>query len=533
MSATGSNKLITFGSWMSEGQELMEKLLGPVVLLTEIFLTFWEKVDQRNIAIYAINIFFISMVLYSRPLKHLFYLKAKRQKIPDPQARYHPLKLTYQNLIPHEKLQEYTEYANLCIFYFGKIRWFWRVTLWLYVLLFTKEILVKSIAIDLGNSPLFIKIFDIITTAVNTGSAYGLILCFYSLHSAELLSNRDITPEKMARWFWFFFAVLFLVHCSILSCDVSWIANNKITWLQGITHFVIDPDNVHDINMLAQFGSGLAVAASFAFLVSRFEITLMEIPIYFLVILYLYAALQTSLVWVLIDTGGKFGKLWEHLQNAVLSMCLLGKVGLYLTTLYIYSSGRLFYYFLRIRQELMPRQFIVWKDAAKGIGWNPVTIRRGKLFLEDKKELTERFSIYQKMLIKTEQQRQLSRRNERIKLWKYLPDDTSDQKLSDKKNSEYFNILNELDAVDTHTLRIAHRLAEQEGGTINISDLKEELMFKDDLVEIILNKLMTLGLVRFWPEGLAKAGPIVPLLSHDSFQLTSTGKEVIVGYLDT
>lgn len=143
------------------------------------------------------------------------------------------------------------------------------------------------------------------------------------------------------------------------------ISDNK---LKNALFLVKSPDDTgYSVDFIFQCITGLFSALIMCFFVGRFESMTFKTPSWILVILYFYAVIQGFLV-ILDDS---FMRQSDFLIDAhsqitqfVFFFALLGKVILYIYIVWLYSSKRLFYYFIESRRELdyiNPRWGVAWE----------------------------------------------------------------------------------------------------------------------------------------------------------------------------
>lgn len=331
----------SFTTWLRDRQSVAEKTVGFIILIYEIFhvLAVVYKGLNEVILTQILNLFFLIFIYY--------YLKddfAKRYSVSadDPDV----IKILRFSQSSKEKISKLVYDSNTLISQLKSINGFLLLTAGLYVLLISQFFLVEFYEhkkLEL-NPVLTREEIDVIISSIkywfhfpidlfSYAGAFYLLRCFFVMYQKTVDDEGNDVLNKNTKFYIFLFSALMILDIGLVALDSKF----------GI--------------FFAELICGAVNAIILILLVARFENKILDIPIWVLCILYIYAILQTSLPFV---TGGFLPKMLqedksykeflENLTSIVLAFCLIGKVALSIVFLYVLNSKRIFYYFMTLRK---------------------------------------------------------------------------------------------------------------------------------------------------------------------------------------
>lgn len=337
----------SFNSWLFSRQEIFEKTAGLVVLVLEVLhnLGLLYSVDEITFT-HVLNLLFLLFIIFflRKDFRKRFYIA-----YDDPEV----IKIMKLSHFTEEhrkaKIKELTFNANTFVAQLKNINYFFIATAALYVCF-----LLKSGFFWLGKQPAFIElftsnniiqvedikalkpatiiIFHIIFDIFSYIGAFYLLRCFYVMYLPTIdVHGNDILKEQTF--------IYILIGIALILFDIFVVVQNK----NGL--------------FIAEFICGIINSVVFILLIARFENKLLDIPPTILSVLYVYAILQSCLLFVTGDIFGDIIKGHKDFENflskfssIILTICLVGKITFSAVILYVLNSGRLFYYFITQRK---------------------------------------------------------------------------------------------------------------------------------------------------------------------------------------
>ncbi|MDB5282846.1 MAG: hypothetical protein JWO06_1921 [Bacteroidota bacterium] len=351
------------------------KFFGFALLAIAIPLVIVTKPDQTWF-LDILNIMFLAFIILTLKFREQFTLSPD-----DPVIRKMLHVENWKQEDSKLAVEEAAENGNQAIRQFSSIKQFWIGSLLLYVLMLVRSLITSR---DLRNwlkghphywdiSYLFYStyresidkfgndVFQIGSVLLSNLAVYGLILGFYVLYYPSTGFNNKAHKENTS-WCLVGIVVFSILHGLIL-----------LQYLKiGTDGAFLFEKTAMDITLMAQFFSGLINTVAMAFFIARFASPLLRIPAIVQAILFLYTILQTGLMIVLMDGSNKdfifLHDLWlPWAQKGILLFCLFGKIVLYLVVLYLYTTGKLFFYFVSMR-AFKRTSDLEWSEIIENIG---------------------------------------------------------------------------------------------------------------------------------------------------------------------
>jgi hypothetical protein len=225
----------------------------------------------------------------------------------------------------------YNQYLNLW-------RFLWLSWLLLYLILAIKSI--PNLYEDPNRPGLLMYVLDVTSTFLNNCAALIILFCYFILAKPTVSeSRRDISKQQVEWIRWITIAIVFTIVEAVFL---------------GIT--LKFPDALHvDYKLVVKvFGwtSGISSATIMALYAGRLDSKFLDSPTWLLVMLFSYASIQ-PLFAVLGDN------LWGSL--ILVNAALFFKCIWFLYMAWLFETGRLLFYFVRIRR-LYQQVNTDWKD---------------------------------------------------------------------------------------------------------------------------------------------------------------------------
>jgi hypothetical protein len=296
-------------------------------------LFFLFSVERSKFVSYCLHIGVILFILVRRPTR-VASLPVSNQFV---QGEPEPQQLSESNIMascgfPPSDTQMWLDAkraANYALKLFRHCWMFlWLSFLLLYLLLASRYLLVNN---RLGQNlePLVIIAANLFGNCANV----ALIFCYSILESPVLSENPTKPPEP--NWFRWSAIVLVLTVIEIFLADfmigVLWPEQFKVQ-VEGVRTFL-------------NYFLGIAGAVVLALFVGRLNSKFIDAPIWVIALLYVYAAIQ-PLYPVIIS-----GQEQDKISGAVFTnAALVLKVILFLFVTWLLESGRLLFYFVRVRR---------------------------------------------------------------------------------------------------------------------------------------------------------------------------------------
>lgn len=348
----------TFGAWLFSKQEWVEKTAGLIVLTIELISLTKEifqdnELKDKSLLSHFLNLFFLIFIykFLRNDFKKKFHVAASDKEV----AR--ALRLNESD--NHEKkITELVFNSNTFFAQLKNFNSFIFTTAILYVVLLLKK------AFEGHANEIYLTIsvkmyFHLILELFSYIGAFFLIRCFYVMYLPTVDEEGNDRLNEHTK----IYKLLLIIFMAF--------------------DFFLVKFNHENGYFISEFICGLVNSTVFILLIGRFGNKILDIPPIILVILYIYAILQTCLPFV---TGDIFGEkilnnvdsLYNHIHNLgngtaenmmvqykksikelkeflnefssiVLTLCLIGKVTFAAVILYIISTGRIFYYFMTLR----------------------------------------------------------------------------------------------------------------------------------------------------------------------------------------
>lgn len=336
----------SFRSWLFSRQEIVEKTVGLFVLIVEVFFLLQEVYTiEKKLVITDIFNFLFLIFIYA-------YLRsdfAKRFTINNESEAAKILRLLPVST-RKDQLSLLVFRANTFISQLKNINYFLLSTAVLYALLLSflgvssllkarqLQLEAQNLQLEAQHLELFVKPikygFHLLIDLFSYAGAFFLLRCFYVMYLPTTDKNGNDVLNKKTN-------IYILVGIALMFLDVCIMHK----WY-GL--------------FLSEFICGVINSVIFILLIARFQNKLLDIPPFVICILYIYAILQTCLPFVSGVTEDTFGayitvtddakKVLDTFGNAVLMICLVGKITLSVVLLYVLNTKRIFYYFLTLRR---------------------------------------------------------------------------------------------------------------------------------------------------------------------------------------
>lgn len=328
-----------FYKWLLSTNQLKEKIVSFAVLFFELLLLMTHNIQKLSIPlIQALNLIFLLYFIYD--LKNHFKLEFKVKSAENET----PLAAINNG---HHDLIRLQERANRSIKQFRNVGGFLLSTAILYLLLIFSN-LEKQYYLSFTDGKTFTRlqsliefIFNIAIHFLSYAGALYILKCFYVMQFPSFFKTNDFESklETNTSFFWFFIGG-FLIAELFLTFPMGLGINYKLA------------------TFYFEFFCGIVNAIVMMMLFARFESRLLGINPFIILLLYVYAILQTSLPLITENNlllpysqNNNTGHNTENSNSAflvtlILSICLLGKIIFYNIIVYLYQTKRLFYYFL-------------------------------------------------------------------------------------------------------------------------------------------------------------------------------------------
>lgn len=312
----------SFESWLFSKHQIAEKTVGLVVLAVEAFnlvaeVFHMEGYKNKAVITHFLNFCFLIIIwLFLRnDFKKKFSLDVNNPKLPEILSL--PDKIDEKG-----KISELIFHSNVFLAQLGSFNYFLISTAILYAFLIFKT--------QLGEmKELQENIFHYIFNLLSYIAAFFLLRCFYVMYLPTIDKNGN---DKLNRRTWWHLGVIFVLMC----IDYFWVTSSE-------AHPEIG-------RFFSELICGIVTSIAFILLAARFQNKILDIPPVILSILYVYAILQICLPFV---TGNDVLKLDSQIADKfkfiVLTLCLVGKVTLAAVFVYVLSTNRIFYYFMKFR----------------------------------------------------------------------------------------------------------------------------------------------------------------------------------------
>lgn len=370
MAGRKENDDYSFKSWLFSRQEVFEKTAGLVVLILEVLhnLGLLYSVDETTFT-HVLNLLFLIFIIIflKKDFKKRFYLAHDDSNVVS------ILKLTHYNEVHRRSIiKDLVFNANTFIAQLKNINYFLIATAALYVCFLIKTCIFWIAAkpefsnLITHNSTLTIQelkelkpaatiVFHVVFDGFSYVGAFYLLRCFYVMYLPTIdIHGNDILKAQTF--------IYILIGIALMLFDVFVVVQN------------------HNGLFISEFICGIINSVIFILLIARFENKLLDIPPTILAILYVYAILQSCLLFVTGDifsemTKGheEFERFLEKFTSIVLTICLIGKITFSAVILYVLNSGRVFYYFITQRKinDDVERQWLKLNPLIKDFSVEP------------------------------------------------------------------------------------------------------------------------------------------------------------------
>ena len=334
----------SFKSWFFSAHEWVEKTIGVIILVGEIFSLIEELLggEERLFITHWLNLLFLIYIYFV--LKNDF--KEKFSVDLEPNIVENVFRIKKDDQESNLKLNKLITESNIFISQFKNITFFIISTASIYVLLLIKNGLiilchanpVHAVLLEfLHQSHESMKaakedieyIFHFLTDIASYTGAFFLLRCFYVMYLPTIDENgKDILEKRTS--------IYIIIGIFLMLFD----------------YCIVKNDSDHGV-FIAELICGIVNSIVFILFIARFENKILDIPPLILCILYLYSVLQVCLPFVTGDSNNissifdpAFAK---DFKSIVLTVCLFGKVTLAAVLLYVLKFKRLFYYFMILR----------------------------------------------------------------------------------------------------------------------------------------------------------------------------------------
>jgi hypothetical protein len=322
----------SFRSWLFSRQEIVEKTVGLVVLIVEVFFLLQEvySIEKKVVITHIFN--FLFLIFIYTYLKNDFAKRFSVNNVPDAAKilRLSPASTR------KDQISVLVFQANTFISQLKNINYFILSTAVLYALLLSYlgvAWLVEHHKVYL-DAELTKYGFHLLIDAFSYAGAFFLLRCFFVMYLPTIDKNgNDILNKKTSIYILVGVALMFLDICTLH----KWYGLFLSEYICGVINSVV-----------------------FILLIARFENKLLDIPPFILCIMYVYAILQTCLPFVSGVAEETFGNYiivspdaktaLDSFGNIVLLICLVGKITLSIVMLYVLNTKRIFYYFMALRR---------------------------------------------------------------------------------------------------------------------------------------------------------------------------------------
>jgi hypothetical protein len=332
----------SFGDWFFSKKEILEKTVGSIILILEIINTFSEAFHiEGELLTHVLNLFFLVFIfiVFKRELK-------KRFSLEDYNHDTEKILRIDKALKKEEKLNDLIYKSNIFVSQLRNINYFVLCETALYLFLLIQmylthiyhderqhQTLIALLRLPENDFQTFCvelkRAFHMVIDGTSYLGAFFLLRCFFVMYLPTVDSEgKDILNQKTNVYFGILIALMFF--------DLFMMPS-------------------HHGFFITEFTCGIINAVVFILFIARFENKILDIPPFILCILYLYAVMQTCLPFVTGNlmhgealAGDEFRQFSEKLTGIVLTFCLVGKVTLSAVLLYVFSSRRIFYYFITI-----------------------------------------------------------------------------------------------------------------------------------------------------------------------------------------